>query len=46
MQALYDRLIKESGAGQRIPTFEALQLDVSADAREAARFILDLLAAR
>lgn len=46
VQALYDRLIKESGAGQRIPTFEALQLDVSADAREAARFILDLLAAR
>jgi hypothetical protein len=44
IQALYDRLIKESQAAeQSIPTFEALQLELTPDAREAAHFILDLL---
>jgi hypothetical protein len=44
VQTLYDRLIKESQeAGQSIPTFEALQLELTPDAKDAARFILDLL---
>lgn len=44
VQALYDRLIQESqNAGQSVPTFESLQLELSPDARAAAQFILDLL---
>jgi hypothetical protein len=44
VQTLYDRLIKESQEGsQPIPSFEALQLELTPDARDAARFILDLL---
>lgn len=44
VQTLYDRLVKESQeAGQPVLSFEALQLELTPDAREAARFILDLL---
>ncbi len=44
-QALYDRLIKESqSGGQPAPSFEALQLELTPDARAAAQFIVDLLA--
>jgi len=44
VQTLYERLIKESQEGsQPIPSFEALQLELTPDARDAARFILDLL---
>jgi len=46
-QALYDRLIKESqDAGRPIPSFDVLELELTPDAREAARFILDLLAGK
>jgi hypothetical protein len=45
--ALYDRILKESQeAGQSVPSFEALQLELSPDAREAAQFILDLLSGK
>jgi hypothetical protein len=44
VQALYERLIQESQVGgQPIPSFEALQLELTPDARDAARFILELL---
>jgi hypothetical protein len=44
IQTLYDRLIKESQEeGQSIPSFDALQLELTPEARDAARFILDLL---
>ena len=44
VKALYDRLIRESQVGgQPIPSFEALQLELTPDARDAALFILDLL---
>ena len=43
-QALYQRVLARSqDAGQPIPSFEALQLELTPDAREAAGFILDLL---
>ena len=44
VKALYDRLIRESQVGgQSIPSFEALQLELTPEARDAARFILDIL---
>jgi hypothetical protein len=44
LQALYDRLIMDSqAAGQPVPSFEALQLELTPDARAAAQFILDIL---
>ena len=44
VQALYDQLIKNSQeAGQPIPSFEALQLELTPDAQAAAQFILELL---
>jgi hypothetical protein len=47
VQALYDRILKESQtAGQPVPSFEALQLELSPEAEEAARFILALLAGK
>jgi hypothetical protein len=47
VQDLYERLLRESGpAGQPIPSFEALQLELSPDAREAAQFLLDLLSGK
>jgi hypothetical protein len=47
VQALYDRILKESQeAVQPVPSFEALQLELSPDAREAAQYILDLLAGK
>ena len=47
VQTLYDRLVKESQeAGQPVPSFEALQLELSPDAREAAQYVLDLLAGK
>jgi hypothetical protein len=44
VQVLYNRILKESqDAGQTVPSFEALQLELTPDAREAALFILGLL---
>ncbi len=46
-QALYDRVIQQSEAGtQPIPSFDGLQLELTPDARQAAQFILDLLAGK
>jgi hypothetical protein len=47
VQVLYDRILKENQeAGQPVPSFEALQLELSPEAREAAQYILDLLAGK
>jgi hypothetical protein len=47
LQTLYARLVKESQeVGQPVPSFDALQLELSPDAREAAQFILDLLSGK
>jgi hypothetical protein len=44
VKTLYDRLARESQVGgQSIPSFEALQLELTPDAKDAAHFILDLL---
>jgi hypothetical protein len=44
LTTLYERITKESQeGGQSIPDFETLQLELTPDARDAARFILDLL---
>jgi hypothetical protein len=44
VKALYDRLLRENQVGgQSIPAFEALQLELTPEAKDAARFILDLL---
>jgi hypothetical protein len=44
VQSLYERLLQESQqAGQPIPSFEALSLALTPDARAAAQFIVDLL---
>lgn len=43
-QALYKRVLEAShAAGTSVPTFDALELELTPEAREAARFILDLL---
>jgi hypothetical protein len=43
-RALYQGLIEQNqDGGKPIPSFDALELDLAPDAREAARFILDLL---
>ncbi len=45
VQALYARILKEQqDASQPVPSFEAVTLDATPDARAAARFIVDLLA--
>ncbi len=45
VQALYARILEDQqGAGQSVPSFEAVTLDATPDARAAARFIVDLLA--
>lgn len=44
VQTLYDRLVKESQeTGQPVPSFEALELELTPVARQAAQFILELL---
>ena len=44
VKALYDRLIRESQVGgQPIPSFDALELELTPEAKDAAHFILDLL---
>jgi hypothetical protein len=44
VQALYDQLIQDSqGTGQTIPSFEALSLELTPEAKEATQFIIDLL---
>jgi hypothetical protein len=44
VQALYAQILKASQEqGQPIPSFEDLQLEVTADAKAAAQFIIDLL---
>ncbi len=44
LQALYNRVLAEyQSNGQPIPSFDALQLEISPDARAAAQFIIDLL---
>jgi curved DNA-binding protein CbpA len=46
-QALYDQILKDySEQGQPIPSFEALQLEITPEAKAAAQFILDLLAGK
>jgi hypothetical protein len=44
VQALYQRLMKAyQDSGQSIPSFEAVELEMTPDARSAAQFILDVL---
>ncbi|MBI5296602.1 MAG: hypothetical protein HY869_14080 [Chloroflexi bacterium] len=44
VEALYDRLLRESQVGgQRVPSFEELELELTPEAKDAAHFILDLL---
>ena len=46
-QALYQAVLqKNQGGGQPIPSFDALELELTPEAREAARFILDLLSSK
>ncbi len=47
VQSLYQRLLEESNkTGQSIPSFEALALDLSPEAKEATRFIMNLLTSK
>jgi len=47
VQTLYDQLLKDSQeTGQPIPSFEALSLELTPEAREATQFIVDLLTDR
>jgi len=47
VQTLYERLIQESLAnGEPIPSFDALQLELTPDAKAATQFIVELLTAR
>ncbi len=47
VQALYARLLEEySDPGETIPTFEELELTLTADARAAAQFLIDVLTGR
>ncbi len=44
VQALYERLLQYSQeAGRPVPSFEALELELTPDSKEAAQFILNLL---
>lgn len=44
VESLYNQLIKDNqDAGQPIPSFEALTLELTPEAKEATRFIIDLL---
>ncbi len=44
VQALYDRLLEEYGdPGERTPTFDELELTLTADVRAAAQFLVDVL---
>jgi hypothetical protein len=46
-QALYDQILKDYGAGgQPVPSFEALELEITPQAKAAAQFIVDLLVGR
>lgn len=42
-QALYDELIEAVGDGYDFPTFDELDLEITAEATEAARFLVELL---
>ena len=45
VQVLYERVVQEAhDQGQRFPSFEELQLEVTPDVRAAAQFLVDLLA--
>jgi hypothetical protein len=47
LQALYDRLIAEwQTTGQSTPSFDAVELEITPDAKAAAQFIVDLLAGK
>ena len=47
VQALYGQIVSDSQqAGQPVPSFESLQLELTPEARDAARFILDLLSGK
>ncbi len=47
VQELYGRLIKQSDeTGQPMPSFEALTLELTPEAKEATQFIVDLLASK
>jgi hypothetical protein len=41
--ALYDALIEAGNQGTPIPPFDQLELEITPEAREAARFLVDLL---
>jgi hypothetical protein len=41
--ALYDALIEAGNEGTPIPPFDQLELEITPEAREAARFLVDLL---
>jgi hypothetical protein len=44
IRALYDRLVAEYGdPGESMPTFEELELTLTADVRAAAQFLIDVL---
>ncbi len=44
IRALYDQLVVEYGdPGERIPSFEELELTLTADAKAAAQFLVDVL---
>jgi hypothetical protein len=46
-QALYQAVIESNqGSGHAIPSFDALELELTPEAREAAHFILDLLSSK
>jgi hypothetical protein len=43
LQTLYDSLLKQAEEGSRVPSFDELDLTVSSEALEAARFLVELL---
>ena len=42
-QALYDELLEAAGDSYDYPRFDELDLDVSPEAEQAARFLVDLM---
>ncbi len=43
IQALYDEIVQAHAAGTPYPTFEEIELDISPEAAQAARFLVELL---
>jgi hypothetical protein len=47
LQGLYDQIMQDiQASGQSAPAFEDLPLELTPDARSAARFIIDLLSGK